>query len=84
MVDLIRKQINWFTSFNSSLAFDQRLYHYDIMGSMVHVEMLVKQGILKKQRKERIIINGLKEIEEEIEEGDINNLIILMKISILL
>lgn len=53
---------------NSSISFDQRLYQYDLLGSRVHAEMLVKQGILKKDEGEKII-NGLKEIEEEIAEG---------------
>ncbi|MFY9497278.1 MAG: argininosuccinate lyase [Halanaerobiales bacterium] len=55
-------------AFNASLAFDQRLYHYDIMGSIVHVEMLVKQGILEAEEGD-IIKKGLETIEKEIEQG---------------
>ena len=54
--------------FNSSISFDQRLYHYDILGSMVHAEMLVKQGILESDEGDKII-KGLKEREEEISDG---------------
>ena len=32
--------------FNASLPFDQRFYHQDIRGSIAHVTMLAKQGIL--------------------------------------
>ena len=54
--------------FNASLSFDQRLYPYDILGSIVHVEMLVKQGILKAEEGEQII-KGLEEIKEELDSG---------------
>ncbi len=33
-------------SFHSSISFDQRLYEEDIIGSIVHVEMLGKQAII--------------------------------------
>ena len=32
--------------FNASISFDQRFYEQDIKGSMAHVTMLAKQGIL--------------------------------------
>ena len=32
--------------FNASIGFDQRFYHQDIRGSIAHVTMLAKQGIL--------------------------------------
>ena len=32
--------------FNASISFDKRLYRQDMEGSMAHVRMLKKQGIL--------------------------------------
>ena len=32
--------------FNASINFDKKLYKQDIQGSMAHVTMLAKQGIL--------------------------------------
>jgi len=57
--------------FNASIDFDQRLYHYDIMGSKVHAEMLGKQGILSIEEVDKIL-NGLKEIENDIDEGKLH------------
>ncbi|MBP1725699.1 MAG: argH, partial [Deltaproteobacteria bacterium] len=33
-------------SFTASIRFDQRLYRYDIEGSMAHCRMLARQGLL--------------------------------------
>lgn len=55
-------------NFNESLSFDQRFYHEDIQGSMAHVTMLAKQGIVSEEDKEAIL-EGLKGIEEDIESG---------------
>ena len=33
-------------NFNESLSFDQKFYRQDIRGSIAHVKMLAKQGIL--------------------------------------
>lgn len=54
--------------FNSSLPFDKRLYKHDITGSIAHVEMLTKVGILTENEKSEIIV-GLKGILEDIENG---------------
>ena len=54
--------------FNSSLPFDKRLYKHDITGSIAHVEMLTKSGILTEEEKVQIIA-GLKSILEDIESG---------------
>lgn len=35
-------------NFNASIAFDQKFYKQDIAGSIAHVTMLAKQGILTK------------------------------------
>ncbi len=54
--------------FNASLSFDQRLYVQDIEGSMAHVKMLSKQGILTKEE-ECAILNGLSSILKDLSEG---------------
>jgi len=54
--------------FTSSLHFDRRLYRQDIRGSMAHARMLAKQGILTGAEAEAIL-QGLAEIQEEIESG---------------
>lgn len=55
-------------NFNESLSFDQKLYHQDIEGSIAHVTMLAKQGIVSNEDKEAII-DGLQEIKCDLEEG---------------
>jgi argininosuccinate lyase len=56
--------------FNSSLSFDKTLYKQDIIGSIAHVEMLSKCGILKKDE-EILIIDALEGILEQIENGSL-------------
>lgn len=54
--------------FTESVSYDQRLAHYDIMGSIAHVTMLAKVGVISK--KESIqIISALKKIELDINAG---------------
>ncbi len=55
-------------NFNASLSFDQKFYKEDIEGSIAHVTMLAKQGILSDEDKESII-KGLKSIREDIDNG---------------
>ncbi len=38
-------------NFNASISFDQKFYKQDIQGSMAHVTMLAKQGILTEDEK---------------------------------
>ncbi len=54
--------------FNSSIAFDARLYRQDIEGSIAHATMLGKQGIIEQHEAEKII-DGLKTILRDIEAG---------------
>jgi len=54
--------------FTESVSYDKRLAPFDIAGSVAHVKMLEKQGILKPEEAERII-TGLNKILKEIEEG---------------
>lgn len=59
---------NLVEAFTQSVHYDARLYREDIRGSIAHCEMLVKQGIVTPEEGEKII-QGLLEIEREIEEG---------------
>jgi argininosuccinate lyase len=56
--------------FNSSLSFDKTLYKQDISGSIAHVKMLSKCGILNVDE-ECLIISGLEEILDQIESGSL-------------
>jgi len=56
--------------FNSSLSFDKRLYKEDITGSMAHVKMLAKCGILTEEEGTKIA-KGLESILKDIEEGNL-------------
>ena len=55
-------------NFNASISFDQKFYAQDIRGSIAHVTMLQKQGILTKEEKESII-EGQKGIQADVENG---------------
>ena len=48
--------------FTESVSYDQRLAHYDIMGSIAHVRMLAKVKVITKTESEQII-QGLEKIE---------------------
>ena len=52
----------------ASIPFDWRLYRQDIAGSIVHAQMLAKQGIIPESDAE-LIISGLDSIRDEIEQG---------------
>ena len=52
--------------FNSSIAFDARMYKEDIAGSIAHAAMLGRQGIIEEHEAEKII-DGLKAILADIE-----------------
>ena len=55
-------------NFNASIAFDQKFYKQDIAGSIAHVTMLAKQGILTEQERDDII-RTLQEIQADVESG---------------
>ena len=55
-------------NFNASISFDQKFYRQDIRGSIAHVTMLAKQGILTEEERDQIIA-GLKGILKDVEEG---------------
>ncbi|MFH1775038.1 MAG: argininosuccinate lyase [Chloroflexota bacterium] len=54
--------------YTASIAFDWRLYPYDIAGSIAHARMLGKQGIIPAEDAETIV-GGLTDIKEEMEQG---------------
>ncbi len=55
-------------NFNASIGFDQKFYKQDINGSIAHVTMLAKQGIIEESDKDAII-EGLNGILTDIESG---------------
>ena len=61
-------------TFNASIYIDSRMYKEDIIGSLAHVKMLGRQGIISSKDSEKIV-NGLNEILKRIENGviDIDN-----------
>jgi len=72
----------WSTRFNSttsrifekigaSIDIDKRLFEEDILGSVVHVQMLIKQKIIDKNKGNKII-KGLKKIKNEIKRNKFN------------
>lgn len=54
--------------FTSSIAFDQRLAKYDVLGSIAHAKMLGKQKIIP-QKDSQQIIKGLKHILKDVSGG---------------
>jgi argininosuccinate lyase len=56
-------------SFTSSVAFDRRLYLYDIKGSIAHCRMLAKQSIISDEDASQIV-EGLGRIARDIEHGN--------------
>ncbi|MEM7026882.1 MAG: argininosuccinate lyase [Pseudomonadota bacterium] len=54
--------------FTQSVSYDQRLAHYDIMGSIAHVRMLAKVGVLNETDAAQIV-DGLEAIRADIDAG---------------
>ena len=57
-----------FEKIGASIDVDKRLFEEDILGSIIHAQMLVKQKIIDKKKGNRIIF-GLKKIENEIKKN---------------
>ena len=55
-------------NFNASISYDQKFYKQDILGSIAHVTMLEKQGILTASEKDAIV-DGLQGILNDLESG---------------
>ena len=60
-----------FEKIGASIDVDKRLFEEDILGSIVHTQMLVKQKIIDKKKGSKII-SGLKKIRGEIEKNKFN------------
>ncbi|MDC0628130.1 argininosuccinate lyase [Pelagibacteraceae bacterium] len=60
-----------FQKIGSSINIDKRLYEQDILASIVHTQMLIKQRIIKSEDGNKII-NGLKKIKAQIDKGQFN------------
>lgn len=56
--------------FNASISFDKKLFEQDIEGSIAHVVMLEKQGIISCEEKDAIV-KGLTGIRKDVEEGQL-------------
>ena len=55
-------------NFNASISFDQKFYAQDMKGSIAHVKMLAKQGILTEEERDQIIV-GIESILNDVEQG---------------
>lgn len=55
-------------NFNASISFDQKFCHQDIEGSIAHVKMLAKQGILSNEDRDKIV-EGLEGIRNDLDNG---------------
>lgn len=55
-------------NFNESLSFDRKFYRQDIEGSIAHVTMLARQGIVSEEDRDAII-SGLNGIRSDLEDG---------------
>ncbi|WP_019123293.1 argininosuccinate lyase [Brevibacillus massiliensis] len=56
--------------YTASISFDQKMWRQDIVGSLAHVAMLGKCGILPMDEVKQIIA-GLKKVKEKIERGQV-------------
>lgn len=56
--------------FHSSISFDQRLYKYDIKGSIAHARMLGRCGVITEEEA-GAMVRGLEEVLAEIEAGQV-------------
>lgn len=56
-------------AYSASIQYDSRLYHHDIIGSKAHARMLAKQGLITAEEC-AAIVQGLSEIEAEIDRGE--------------
>ena len=60
-----------FQKIGASINTDKRLFSEDILGSIVHTQMLIKQKIINKKRGNKII-SGLKKIKQQIKKNKFN------------
>ena len=57
-----------FEEIGASIDVDKRLFAEDVLGSIVHTQMLIKQKIINREKGNKII-NGLKKIRNEIKKN---------------
>ncbi|HUU06937.1 MAG TPA: lyase family protein, partial [Thermoplasmata archaeon] len=57
-----------FLAFTSSVAFDSRLWRYDIAGSVAHAGMLVEADVITRTDHEKIV-SGLRTIAADLRTG---------------
>jgi argininosuccinate lyase len=57
-------------AFSESISFDQRLFRYDIQGSIAHAAALAKAGLITEDER-RQIVDGLRDVARAIEHGEI-------------
>ena len=60
-----------FQKIGASINTDKRLFSEDILGSIIHTQMLIKQKIINKKRGNKII-SGLKKIKQQIKKNKFN------------
>jgi len=56
-------------AFTSSIAYDRRLYPYDVAGSIAHCRMLAKVGVITDEESVQLV-EGLGTIKRELDRGD--------------
>ena len=61
----------WIDAFGASIPFDYQLAKQDIIGSLAHVKMLGKTGIIKESEAAEISA-GLKKLAEKLAAGELN------------
>jgi len=55
-------------AFSASIAYDRKLYAYDIEGSIAHAQMLAHSGVIRPGEAKKIV-SGLRKILKEFESG---------------
>lgn len=64
------KSETWIDEFGASIPFDQKLAFQDITGSLAHVKMLAKTGILTTEEAQKII-SGLETLNQKLIAGQL-------------
>lgn len=64
------KNEEWIDAFGASITFDQKLAKQDLIGSLAHVKMLVKTGILSTEEGQQII-QGLENLQVKLANNEL-------------
>ncbi|EUJ51906.1 argininosuccinate lyase [Listeria fleischmannii FSL S10-1203] len=62
---------DWIDAFGASIPFDQKLASDDITGSLAHVKMLSKTGIIS-EKDAAAIISGLETLQVKLQKGELS------------